>query len=139
MQYNSLYENIAFKAMTLFLTSSNFAYYYFMRNVYFSNKIKLLSFPRFLLLFIVSDLLYSEAMIKSHYLSHHYVDINPLLNTDDLFMYQDPYYKALIKRVLNNYPHFVNDNYDFDEILDEKSEIYDKYFAGRGSKIFDPS
>ena len=139
MQYNSLYENTAFKTMTLFLTSANYAYYYFMRYIYFSNKVKLLSFPRFFVLFLVSDFLYTEAMVKSHYLNNHLVDINPLLNTDDLFMYEDPYYKALIKRVISNYPHLVNDNYDFTQILEEKSEIYDKYFAGRGSKIFDPS
>lgn len=98
-----------------------------------------MSIPRFLVIFLISDWLYAETSLKSSRLFTHLVDINPLLDHNELFMYEDPYYRALIRKVIINYPHLVNDNYDFSEILQEKSEIYDKYFSSRGNKTYDPS
>ena len=139
MQYNSLFEDKAFTWMTGLLVGGNAGYYYFMRNIYFSNKVKLISIPRFLFLFLFSDLVYKEVMIKSYYPYTYQVDLNAMLDSDELFMYEDPYYRALIKRVCTLYPHLVNDNYDLSEILEEKNEIYDKYFMHRGNVTFEPS
>ncbi|CAI2367141.1 unnamed protein product [Moneuplotes crassus] len=138
LQYNSLYENRAFGYMSLFIAGANYAYYYFMKYIYFSSKMKLMSIPRFILLFFISDSVHSEIVLRYQNIGGHYVDLNALLDTDDLFLYDDPYYRALIKRVLTIYPQYVNDNFDFNEILEEKSEIFDKHFAARGNKQYFP-
>lgn len=139
MQYNQLYENRAFSTMTILMAASNYWYYYFMKYIYISNKVKLISPVRFIWLFFGFNMAHSGVFMRSQYLNSHYVDLNPLLDTDDLFLYEDEYYRALIRRVITLYPQILNDNYDFKDILDEKSEIFDKHFGKRGMKQYNQS
>lgn len=150
MQFNFLYENQCFKIMTCFLFSTNFFYYYFMRHIYFSNKVKMISIPRFIVLFLVGDMIYKETMIKSYHLDNHKVDINPLLDSESRFLFSNPYFKALIKRVAVLYPHKVHEDYDLSDIISgtedsdskeghEYELLYKKYFSKRIVAQFEPS
>ena len=90
-------------------------------------------------MFFLGDLLYKEAIIKGHLVNTHMVDINPLLNTDDLHYFEDPYYRAFIKRIATLYPHLLHEDYDISDIIDENNEIYDKHFSKRIYHSYDPS
>ena len=137
MQFNTFYEDKAFLAMTSLMLLCNTGYYYVARHIFYSNKVKLMSIFRFVLLFLAFDLTYRE-VVKYHYIHTHYVDLNPILNWDEFFLYSNTYYRALVKRV-TLFPHLINDNYNLSEIEDEKNEIFDKYFAHRLVWSYDPS
>ena len=137
MQFNTLYEDRAFLAITSLLLFCNTSYYYVSRYIFYSNKVKLVSIVRFILMFLTFDLTYRE-IIKAYYVNNHYVDLNPIFNCDEFFLYSNPYYRALLKRLML-FPQIINDNYDFSEIEGEKNEIYEKYCAHRLTYSYDPS
>lgn len=70
-------------------------------------------------MYFVFDFLYKDYFIKEVFANNSYVDMNPMLDIDEDFLYQNQAFRAMIKKITIQYPQLTSPHYDFSKIQSE--------------------
>jgi hypothetical protein len=106
----------------------NSLYYNVQRRVMFNTSIKLISPLRLIGLFFLMDAVYRETFIKGYFAQKYEVDLNPLFDCDEDFLYENSAFRALIKKVAKESEFLVNPNFDLSSIRNEHKNVYFKKY-----------
>lgn len=68
---------------------------------------------------MISQMLHDQLIVKQIMMNNYRVNINDLLDSDDLelqeVLYQNPHFRAIIKKIKNEFEYLVNPIFDVDE------------------------
>lgn len=107
------------------LVGYNVLYYLYQRWYKFNMKVKLNDSKRVLGMFVVFYLVYQRFLLRDEYANKSYVDLNPILDIDEDFLYENEAFRAMIKKVALQYPQLTSPNFDLSNITNEPNKFYD--------------
>ena len=87
----------------------------------FKRNTKFFSLPRIFVFFVLSQLLHEQFIVKYMSMHTYRVNINDLFDQDEEFLFESPHFRAMIKKIKNDFDYLVNPIFDLEEIM--KSSI----------------
>ena len=94
----------------------NLAYFTFNYKFMFKRHTAFFSLPRIFVFFVLSQLLHEQFVVKYMSMNTYRVNINDLFDQDEEFLFESPHFRALIKKIRNQYDYLVNPIFDLEEI-----------------------
>ena len=103
--------------MCILNVAMNVAYFTFNYKFMFKKHTKFFSLPRIFVFFVLSQLLHEQFVVKYMAMNTYRVNINDLFDQDEEFLFESPYFRALIKKIRNQYEYLVNPIFDLEEVV----------------------
>lgn len=108
--------------------SLNIAYFYGNYKFMFRRQVPFFSLPRIFVLFVLTQLVHEQIILKNVTMNNYRVNINDLFDQDEDFLFENDHFKALIRKVRVDFEYLVNPLFDLEEIVKSaKPEIDAKY------------
>ncbi len=82
-------------------------------------------------MFFLLDAIYREVLIKGVLAQGYEVDVNPLFDIDEEFLYSNEAYRALIKKIATHYETLISPNYDLTDIKEQENAFYTNNLSGK--------
>ena len=128
LQFYQLNQNQTFLSLCLLNISFNMAYFYFNYKLLFKRATPFFSLPRIFLIFVVTQLLHEQVILKHVTMNNYRVNINDLFDQDEDFLFENDHFKALVRKIRNDFEYLVNPIFDLEDIVKSaKPEIDQKY------------
>ena len=95
----------------------NLSYFYFNHKFLYKRHIKLFSLTRIFALFVLSNFVHEQVVIKNFTMKNYRVNLNDLFDQDEDFLFESPHFTALIKKVKVDFEYLVNPIFDLEDIV----------------------
>eukprot|EP00347_Sterkiella_histriomuscorum_P008086 403346424 len=108
----------------------NVGYYFFNYRYLFKRNTQFYSLPRVIIMFMITQILHDQLLVKQVLMNNYRVNINDLLDNEELLgeMYQNEHFRAIIKKITNEFEYLINPIFDVDEATQNVSkEVQQKY------------
>jgi hypothetical protein len=116
----------------------NLAYYFFNHRFMFKRNTPFFSFPRIFMIFFLSQLLQEQFLIKYVAMNNYRVNINDLLDQDEEFLFENPHFCALIRKIKMDFEYLVNPIFDLEEIMKRANPIFDAKYMKSATDGWNP-
>lgn len=94
--------------------SLNLLYYYFVKYRSRGKSLRFCSFPRTIMLFGLTMYTVAKYKAEPKVEKEYHVNINDLFDSDEPFLWENPHFKALVRRIQNSKPHLINPSFEID-------------------------
>ena len=115
VRYHTLIEGMSVQYALFATVGLNFFWYYaYLKKRYLGQTLYFSLFPSTLFIFCMymwgCNKYYSVPKCEADYR----ININDLLDRDEPFLYENPHFRCLVRRIATNYSHLLNPAYELD-------------------------
>ena len=105
---------------------ANAGYFLFTRRLLYKKQVALFSIPRVCLFFLGSHVIHENLILKHVQMNKYRVNINDLLDLDEDFLFENPAFCELVRRVNDEHEYLVNPIFDVSGVTAKSKAARDK-------------
>lgn len=126
LQFYQVNQNRSFLGLCVFNILANAGYFLFTRRLLYKKQVALFSIPRVVLFFLGSHIIHENLILKHVQMNKYRVNINDLLDLDEDFLFENPAFCELVRRVKDEHEYLVNPIFDVSGVTANSKATRDK-------------
>jgi len=104
----------------------------------FKRTVPFFSLTRILFFFVLSQLLQEQFLVKYLSMNSYRVNINDLFDQDEDFLFENEHFRALVRKIKNDFEYLVNPIFDLEDILKNADPLIDAKYAKTATAGWSP-